>query len=52
MITEGKEHLVGQDKRDKLYIREPSLDWDAHSKCQNTFQVSLLRPIQCEWWCF
>lgn len=36
MMTEGSEDVVGQDKRDKLYISVQSLDNNAHSKCQNT----------------
>lgn len=36
MMTEGRVDLVGQDKKDKLYISVPSLDYNAHSKCQNT----------------
>lgn len=36
MMTEGEEVAVGQDKLDKVCISVPSLDSNAHGKCQNT----------------
>lgn len=36
MMTEGREDLVGQDKRDKLTLVCVSLDSTGYSKCQNT----------------
>lgn len=36
MVIEGRVDLVGQDKRDKLYLRVPSLDSGVLGKCQNT----------------